>query len=127
MLIKDIQRCRFIIASDNTALCELLHPDKDGLNIGYSIAYAVLKPKCSSQRHRLRESSEVYFILEGDGLMHIDDESAAVRQGQAIFIPPLSWQFIENTGTDDLLILCIVNPCWRKEDEEIHSAAEARE
>lgn len=122
MLIKDVQRCRFITARDSTVLCELLHPGKDDLKIDYSIAYAILKPGCCSQKHRLRESSEVYFILEGDGIMHIDDESAAVCRGQAVFIPPLSWQYIQNAGTGDLKILCIVRPSWREGDEELNNA-----
>ena len=49
--------------------------------------------------------------------MHIDDESAAVAQGQAVHILPGSKQYIQNTGTDDLKILCIVHPMLRKEDE----------
>lgn len=120
MLIKDIEKSHFVTAGDNTALCELLHPANDGLNIDYSIAYAILKPGCCSHKHRLRRSSEVYFILEGKGTMNMDDESAAVRSGQAIFIPPLSWQYIQNTGADDLKILCIVYPRWSKDDEEIN-------
>lgn len=120
MLIKDVQKCRFITAMDNTALCELLHPAKEDVLIPYSIAYAVLKPGCISKQHRLRKSSEIYFILEGEGIMHIDNESATVYRDQAIFIPPLSWQYIQNTGTSDLKFLCIVYPSWSEDDEEVY-------
>ena len=51
--------------------------------------------------------------------MHIDKETAKVRSGQAVYIPPGSVQFIENTGRSDLDFLCIVDPAWRPEDEEI--------
>jgi mannose-6-phosphate isomerase-like protein (cupin superfamily) len=51
--------------------------------------------------------------------MHIDNESAAVKQGQAVYIPPGSKQYIQNMGTDDLKFLGIVHPMWRKEDEVI--------
>ena len=51
--------------------------------------------------------------------MNINDESAAVRPGQAIYIPPNSEQYIQNTGTSDLQFLCIVYPMWRREDEEL--------
>lgn len=122
MLIKDIQKCHFITAQDNTDLCELLHPAREDVEIPYSIACAILKPGCASQQHRLRKSSEIYFILEGEGVMHIDNESATVYRDQAIFIPPLSWQYIQNIGTSDLKFLCIVYPSWSENDEEIYWA-----
>jgi len=36
-----------------------------------------------------------------------------------VYIPPLSTQYIRNTGSDDLKFLCIVDPAWREQDEEI--------
>ena len=51
--------------------------------------------------------------------MSIDGESEAVQPGQAIYIPPRSTQYIENKGSSDLTFLCIVDPAWREEDEEV--------
>jgi len=51
--------------------------------------------------------------------MHIDAESKTVRAGQAVYIPPGAVQFIENGGRSELRFLCIVDPAWRPEDEEI--------
>lgn len=51
--------------------------------------------------------------------MHIDKETAEVREGQAIYIPPNSRQRIRNTGKTGLVFLCIVDPAWKKADEEI--------
>jgi mannose-6-phosphate isomerase-like protein (cupin superfamily) len=51
--------------------------------------------------------------------MHIDDETEKVFPGQAVYIPPESRQFIHNSGNSDLKFLCIVDPAWRKEDEEV--------
>ena len=118
MLIVDLQNCQEIIAGDRTILRELLHPDKGGVKIRYSLAHATLKPGETSRPHTLK-TSEVYYILEGEGVMHIEDESARVRSGQSIYIPPNSRQFVENTGNSELKFLCIVDPAWRKEDEEV--------
>jgi mannose-6-phosphate isomerase-like protein (cupin superfamily) len=118
MFIKDLAKCQYFKASDNTSLCELLHPGRDGPDLPYSIAHAILEPGESSLPHRLKTSSEVYFILEGEGEMNIDSEQAEVGTGQAIVIPPGSWQHIRNTGRVDLKFLCIVHPMWRIEDEE---------
>ena len=52
-------------------------------------------------------------------MMYIDNEKAKVRPGQAVYIPPHSKQYIKNIGNVDLKFLCIVDPAWRVEDEEV--------
>ncbi len=106
---------------DNTLLCELLHPErvKEKLKIDYSIAYAILKRGESSLSHKLKTSVEVYYIIEGRGIMHIDHECEDVHPGQLIYIPDNSKQFIENTGREELKFLCVVFPMWKEEDEEL--------
>jgi mannose-6-phosphate isomerase-like protein (cupin superfamily) len=118
MIIKSLGRAFGFAAGDSSFLKELLHPDKETLDIGYSLAHAVVRPGEKTRPHRL-ESSEVYYVLEGRGLMHIDGERAEVETGQAVYIPPLAVQFIENTGPGDLAFLCIVDPAWRAGDEVI--------
>jgi mannose-6-phosphate isomerase-like protein (cupin superfamily) len=118
MFIKDLKTCKEFVAGDNVLLRELLHPDKDAIQLRYSLAHARLKPGHTSYRHKLK-TSEIYYILEGEGLMHIDNEFARVLPGQVIYIPTDSVQYIKNTGQTDLKFLCIVDPAWRKEDEEI--------
>ena len=118
MLIRDLRSCEEIVAGDKTVLRELLHPEKMDLAIRYSLAHAIVKSGEKSQPHKLR-NAEVYYILEGSGMLHIDHEFAEVSSGQAAYIPPNAKQYIENTGSSDLKFLCIVDPAWKKEDEEI--------
>lgn len=118
MFIKDLKECPEFLAGDKTILKELLHPDKQNIKLRYSFAHATLKLDKTSTPHMLK-TSEVYYILEGEGIMHIDDESEKVKSGQAIYIPPNAKQYIENTGKTDLKFLCIVDPAWRKEDEVV--------
>jgi mannose-6-phosphate isomerase-like protein (cupin superfamily) len=118
MFIKDLKDCQEFIAGDNTILRELLHPDKADLNLRYSLAHAVLKPGKISQPHKLK-TSEVYYIMEGEGIMYINKEIAKVSAGQAVYIPPNLSQHIHNSGSTDLKFLCIVDPAWRIEDEEV--------
>lgn len=117
MIIKDIRECHEFVGGDNTILREVLRPDSSGLPLRYSLAHAVVKPGQTSLPHMLKASSEVYYILSGQGVMHIGDESAEVGNGQAIYIPPGAMQFIENVGDVDLVFLCIVDPAWTAEDE----------
>jgi mannose-6-phosphate isomerase-like protein (cupin superfamily) len=121
MIIRDIAQSVYFKALDDTLLCELLHPFREAgdIKIGYSIAHAVLKPGQRSLPHQLKISSEVYYILEGEGRLTVEQESAAVTAGQAIYIPPGSRQSLENTGRFDLKFLCLVYPPWQATDEEI--------
>jgi len=118
VLIKKLENCAEFIAGDKTVLRELLHPDKMEVKCGYSLAHAIVKPKESSTPHALK-TTEVYYILEGEGVMRIDGESAKVRAGDMIYIPPNTKQLIRNSGVADLKFLCIVDPAWQKKDEII--------
>ena len=118
MLIIDLKNCNEFISGDGCKLLECLHPDKQNIKLRYSLAHATLKPGDKSKPHKLK-TSEVYYILEGQGIMHIDDESEKVKAEQTIYIPPNSKQWIENRGKSDLMFLCIVDPAWRKEDEVV--------
>ena len=118
MFIRELMDCGEFIAGDNCALREILHPDKADLALHYSLAHAVVKPGDTTWVHRLR-TSEVYYIIEGEGIMHIDDENALVRTGSTVYIPPLAAQSITNSGARDLKFICIVDPAWRTEDEEV--------
>ena len=93
-------------------------PDKAKLALRYSLAHAVVRLGDTTWKHRLR-TSEVYYILEGEGMMHIDGESAPVRPGATVYIPPQAVQSITNSGSRDLVFICIVDPAWRREDEEV--------
>lgn len=118
MFISDLKECKEFIAGDDTILRELFHPDKADLNLRYSLAHARVLPGKASVPHKLK-TSEVYYILEGEGIMHIDDEERKVVPHQAVYIPPHAVQYIRNTGNSELVFLCIVDPAWRVEDEEV--------
>lgn len=118
MLVKDVTRCAQITANDATRLREIFHPARDAVDLGYSLAYATLGPGERSLPHRL-DSSEVYYVLYGAGIMHQNESARTVHSGHAIHIPPKTVQWIENTENMDLAFLCIVDPPWRHDDEEI--------
>jgi mannose-6-phosphate isomerase-like protein (cupin superfamily) len=118
MFIRQLKDCPEFIAGDACHLRELLNARTDKRAYRYSLAHAAVKPGTKTKPHSLK-TSEVYYILEGRGLMHVDQETAEVGSGAVIDIPPHAIQFIENTGKTDLVFLCIVDPAWRSEDEEV--------
>ena len=107
-----------IRGNEGTLMKQYFHPENTLNEIGYSLAQFTIKPGKRSLLHRL-QSSEVYYILEGEGVLKIGKESFKVKKDDSVFVPPKSDQFIENHGKTDLRFLCIVDPSWQKKDEEI--------
>jgi len=118
VLTKSLSTCKQILAGDRTILRELLHPARDAANIGYSVAHAKLEQGTASLPHRLK-TSEVYYFISGQGRMHVDGAITTIAPGKIVYVRPGAVQHVENTGTGELVFLCIVDPAWRAEDEEI--------
>ena len=121
MIVKRLKDMKEIIALDDTRIREFLNPrHNDGeLHLGYSLAHATLKSGISSLPHKFKSASEVYYILKGKGVMHIDDAEKEVFPGDTVYIPPQAVQYIESVGEDDLEFLCIVYPEWEPDAEEL--------
>ena len=121
MLIKRLKDCQEIIALDDSIIRELLNPlhDQMDLKLDYSLAHATVKPGTATAPHRFKTASEVYYILKGSGIMHIDEQSEYVNPGDAIYIPPMAIQYIENMSEVELEFLCIVYPSWKPDAEEL--------
>jgi mannose-6-phosphate isomerase-like protein (cupin superfamily) len=119
MFIIDPEKKKTINAGDGTRLKELLSPRNDPVNTRYSLALARVAPNSGSVSHMLKSSSEVYIIVAGEGIVHVGDEARHVREGNIIYIPPGTFQHIENTGPGDLVFYCIVDPPWHQEDEVV--------
>ena len=119
MRIRKLKNIKEFKAGDSTILKEILHPEREyPFDARYSLAHAKLAVGTESDKHKLK-TSEVYYILQGKGEMTIDDESAIVEVGDTIEIPPKAIQSIKNIGDCELEFLCIVDPAWNKDDEEI--------
>lgn len=96
----------------------MLHPSRVPVAIRYSLAHGRLEPGKHSKLHRLA-SSEVYYFLAGRGVFRVGEESAAVEPGTVVYVPPGKAQTLENTGSAGLEFLCLVDPAWRPEDEDV--------
>ena len=113
-----LESCPEFTAGNGCRLREILHPDRADLALRYSLAHATVAPGQTTALHQLT-TSEVYYILEGQGRMSVDGVRSDVGSGDTVYIPPNARQSITNTGTDSRTFLCIVDPAWRVEDETI--------
>lgn len=118
MFLINLKDSKEFIAGDGSILRELIHPKKTNIQVHYSLAHAKVPVGRKTRAHKLK-SYEVYYIIDGHGLMHIDEKSFDVAPDTAVLIRPDSVQYIENKGNSELIFLCIVDPPWRKEDEEV--------
>ena len=117
MYVRRLADCEEIVANDGSRLRELLHPDRHGPELPYSAAFARVEPGGATFPHRLREETEIYYILQGVGRMHVDREVAEVTPGDVVAIPAGAEQWIECTADEPLLFLCLVSPPWRAEND----------
>lgn len=74
--------------------------DSDSLTIGV----AIVRPGDALNPHH-HAPSEIYYILQGEGVMTLAHEEHIVRQGDAIFIPGDERHGIANRNESDLTFL----------------------
>ena len=53
---------------------------------------------------------EVVYVLEGEGALHIDGESAALRAGTCVHLPKGLVHCLENTGPGEMQVLGVFRP-----------------
>src|SRR5262245_56219320 len=81
-----------------------------------SLAEARLPPGASTTPHYHPQTEEIYYILDGEGMMCLADENRSVRIGDAIAIPPGQIHQITNTGRTTLRFLCCCAPGYEHAD-----------
>jgi len=86
-----------------------------------SLAEEVLPPRATITPHHHLVLEEIYYILEGTGLMTIGDEQREVGAGDAIYIPKNNRHTLTNTGLQPMRILLVCGPAFYFEDHRIES------
>jgi mannose-6-phosphate isomerase-like protein (cupin superfamily) len=82
----------------------------------HSVAHVVITPQGTSLRHFHRRTEESYYIMSGEAFVEIGDESATLRAGQIVLIPPTMPHKVYNTGDHDLVMLVSCAPAWEASD-----------
>lgn len=68
------------------------------------------------QPHYHSDAEELYYILSGNGLMHIGDERKEVESGDVIYIPPEKVHFLSNTSAAEIRFLTLTVRVPQSED-----------
>lgn len=85
---------------------------------GYSIAYASIDPRASIPKHRLTESFELDYVLEGDITVIAGDGEFTISEGETIIIPKNIVREFVNNGKKTVKMLSYVDPCWQESTTE---------
>lgn len=100
------------VTKDLSAIRELLHPDRIP-GLGVSLAEAVVEESCSTIRHYHIESDEIYYCLEGEGTLYINEKEYEFSTGKYYLIPKNASHLL--TAKTRLRLLCICHPPYSHE------------
>ena len=82
--------------------------DPDGV-----VSLHVVEISSDARAHYHKRMTEIYYILEGEGLIELDGERHAVQPGDAILIEPLC----RHRAIGQLRVLNVPVPAFDPEDE----------
>lgn len=71
------------------------------------VDHLIVPPGSSEGLHRHATVGEVYYVVNGDGQITVAGETAAIRTGDGIPIPPAQAHAIVNNGARDLELMII--------------------
>ena len=94
----------YLLASSRTSDAEFL-----------TTTLVEIKPE-GEQRVHSHIPEQVYFILEGQGLMTVSDETVEVNPGDCIFIPSEAPHGLKNNGKELLKYFSAAAPSFKKEE-----------
>lgn len=115
MDIQNIDEVPSFTTKDGSEIRELLSCRNSGIR-HQSLAEARVPAGQTTIRHQHPKTEEIYYILEGIGIMKLGNESRAVKPGDAIAIPPGTEHQITCTGEVTLKLLCCCAPGYEHDD-----------
>ncbi len=115
MDVQNLHRVASFTTKDGSEIRELLAHRNSRIR-NQSLAEARLPAGAITTPHYHPMTEEIYYILDGQGLMRIGAETANVAPGDAIAIPPGETHQIHNTGNESLVFLCCCAPGYEHAD-----------
>ena len=96
-----------VYTEERCSIVELLNTDRCE---GVSLAECRVVAGETTQLHSL-QIAERYVVRQGTGVMELSgNDTFAIGAGDCVLIPAGCAQRVRNTGTEDLLFLCVCTP-----------------
>ncbi len=115
MEVRNLDEAEPFTTKDGSTIRELLGLPTSSLVQKLSLAEAILGPGQATKRHYHRESEEIYFLLEGVGLMEVDGATRQVGPGDAVLVPAGARHTLR-AGDAGARLLCCCAPPYRHDD-----------
>ena len=87
------------------------------VGINYSLVHFILEPGKLTERHLLKTSSKLYFVLSGSAQLYRGGCCDALSKNDTCLVPPNVQQYLENTSSEPLVYLAIFQPPWQESDQ----------
>lgn len=100
------------VTKDGSTIRELVHPAR-WPGLGMSLAEAVVEAGGSTLRHVHTSFDEIYYCLEGTGVLYVDDAPGSFEPGDYRLIARGSSHYL--TATTKLRLLCVCCPGYTHE------------
>jgi mannose-6-phosphate isomerase-like protein (cupin superfamily) len=81
-----------------------------------SLAEVIIAPGGQAREHYHHQMEEVYYLLQGQAQLTVDDETSTVGPGDTIPIPPGARHKIVNVGDTDVVMMVACAPAWHEHD-----------
>lgn len=101
------------VTKDGSLILELVHP-RFAPGIGVSLAEAVVEAGSDTERHLHADFDEIYYCLEGSGIVFVNDSSYPFTPNSFRLIPRGASHHL--TAETKLRLLCVCNPAYTHEE-----------
>jgi mannose-6-phosphate isomerase-like protein (cupin superfamily) len=95
--------------SHYSAFSKLLVNEQTGSKY-FDFRVSSYQPKGYCDAHSHEHAENIYYILQGKGIVELDGKRHLVDPGMVIFIPPKVKHAIINTGFEDLIFIVAASP-----------------
>ncbi len=87
----------------------LVHPSNADTTF-FDFRLSSYQPKGYAEAHVHQVAENIYYILQGKGIVELDGEQHLVEPHMVIHIPPGVRHGIFNTGLEDLVFIVVASP-----------------
>lgn len=113
MVVNQLSEQKPFTTADGSTIRSILDATNASVQ-NQSLAEASIPLGGETDRHYHKLSEEIYFMLEGRGLIEIDGDEREVVPGDAILIPSGAWHQMK--ALTDVRFLCCCAPVYAHED-----------